>query len=542
MTIKISQLPSASVLNDANILPIVGDVLGTLTNQKITIGLLKAHVLATATISATSVGLGNVTNESKTTMFTNPTFTGTVSGVTAAMVGLGNVTNESKATMFANPTFTGTTTLNTALSGLLKTTAGVVSAATAGTDYQTAQSVTGIVKSSGTTRSAATSGTDYAPGTSALPTGILKSTTTTGALSIAVNGTDYQAPIGTISGLVKGNGVNALTAAIAGTDYQTAQSVTGIVKSSGTTRSAAVAGTDYQAAQSVNGIVKSSGTTRSAAVAGTDYQAPIGTISGIVKGNGANALTAATAGTDYQAPIGTISGLVKGNGANALTAAVANADYQTPVSATGILKSSGVSGNISAATAGTDYQAPVSATGILKSSGVSGNISAAIAGTDYQAPVSATGILKSSGVSGNISAATAGTDYQAPLPTQSGQNGKYLTTDGTTLSWGAVSAVSVDNAVTAAGTTQGTAFVIATDLVNIATGTVNQGVIFPFIVAGRKITVRNSTAVTIKVYPNSGAQINTLGANIGFDLPTLSALEFVCFSSTQWYTLNATFA
>ena len=486
MTIKISQLPSASVLNDANILPIVGDVLGTLTNQKITIGLLKAHVLATATISATSVGLGNVTNESKTTMFTNPTFTGTVSGVTAAMVGLGNVTNESKATMFANPTFTGTTTLNTALSGLLKTTAGVVSAATAGTDYQTAQSVTGIVKSSGTTRSAATSGTDYAPGTSALPTGILKSTTTTGALSIAVNGTDYQAPIGTISGLVKGNGVNALTAAIAGTDYQTAQSVTGIVKSSGTTRSAAVAGTDYQAAQSVNGIVKSSGTTRSAAVAGTDYQAPIGTISGIVKGNGANALTAATAGTDYQAPIGTISGLVKGNGANALTAAVANADYQTPVSATGI--------------------------------------------------------LKSSGVSGNISAATAGTDYQAPLPTQSGQNGKYLTTDGTTLSWGAVSAVSVDNAVTAAGTTQGTAFVIATDLVNIATGTVNQGVIFPFIVAGRKITVRNSTAVTIKVYPNSGAQINTLGANIGFDLPTLSALEFVCFSSTQWYTLNATFA
>ena len=458
MTIKISQLPSASVLNDANILPIVGDVLGTLTNQKITIGLLKAHVLATATISATSVGLGNVTNESKTTMFTNPTFTGTVSGVTAAMVGLGNVTNESKATMFANPTFTGTTTLNTALSGLLKTTAGVVSAATAGTDYQTAQSVTGIVKSSGTTRSAATSGTDYAPGTSALPTGILKSTTTTGALSIAVNGTDYQAPIGTISGLVKGNGVNALTAAIAGTDYQTAQSVTGIVKSSGTTRSAAVAGTDYQAAQSVNGIVKSSGTTRSAAVAGTDYQAPIGTISGIVKGNGANALTAA----------------------------VANADYQTPVSATGI--------------------------------------------------------LKSSGVSGNISAATAGTDYQAPLPTQSGQNGKYLTTDGTTLSWGAVSAVSVDNAVTAAGTTQGTAFVIATDLVNIATGTVNQGVIFPFIVAGRKITVRNSTAVTIKVYPNSGAQINTLGANIGFDLPTLSALEFVCFSSTQWYTLNATFA
>ena len=90
--------------------------------------------------TAAQVGLGNVTNESKATMFANPTFTGTVAGVSkshvglsnvankrqvdedlanaptgilnsnvdADHVGLGNVTNESKATMFANPTFTGT--------------------------------------------------------------------------------------------------------------------------------------------------------------------------------------------------------------------------------------------------------------------------------------------------------------------------------------------------------------------------------------------------------------------------------------------------
>ncbi len=63
------------------------------------------------TISATKVGLGNVTNESKATMFTDPTFTGTVSGVSATMVGLGNVTNESKATMFTSPTFTGHPTI-----------------------------------------------------------------------------------------------------------------------------------------------------------------------------------------------------------------------------------------------------------------------------------------------------------------------------------------------------------------------------------------------------------------------------------------------
>jgi hypothetical protein len=61
-------------------------------------------------ITASMVGLGDVTNESKTAMFTSPTFTGTVTGITAAMVGLGNVANESKATMFSSPTFTGTVT------------------------------------------------------------------------------------------------------------------------------------------------------------------------------------------------------------------------------------------------------------------------------------------------------------------------------------------------------------------------------------------------------------------------------------------------
>ena len=63
--------------------------------------------------TAGDVGLGNVTNESKSTMFTSPTFTGTVSGVTATHVGLGNVTNESKSTMFSSPAFTGNPTATT---------------------------------------------------------------------------------------------------------------------------------------------------------------------------------------------------------------------------------------------------------------------------------------------------------------------------------------------------------------------------------------------------------------------------------------------
>jgi hypothetical protein len=47
-------------------------------------------------------------NSSGGTISGNVNITGTVSGITKAMVGLGNVTNESKTTMFNNPTFTGT--------------------------------------------------------------------------------------------------------------------------------------------------------------------------------------------------------------------------------------------------------------------------------------------------------------------------------------------------------------------------------------------------------------------------------------------------
>lgn len=58
--------------------------------------------------------------------------------------------------------------------------------------------------------------------------------------------------------------------------------------------------------------------------------------------------------------------------------------------------------------------------------------------TGRQAKITANGILKGNG-SGTVSAATAGTDYQAPLPSQTGNSGKYLTTNGSALSWGSVS-------------------------------------------------------------------------------------------------------
>ena len=203
-------------------------------------------------------------------------------------------------------------------------------------------SITGVLKGNGTAISAATSGTDYAPGTGALATGIVKSTTITGLLSIAVAGTDYQAPIGTITGLVKGNGANALTAAVAGTDYQlplpaqTGQ--TGkYLTTDGTTLSWATVtggGSGGSGTVTSTSVVSANGFAGTVATSTSTPAITITTsITGVLKGNG-TAISAAVPGTDYQAPIGTISGLVKGNGANALTAAVAGTDYQAPITLT----------------------------------------------------------------------------------------------------------------------------------------------------------------------------------------------------------------
>jgi len=97
--------------------------------------------------TASDVSLGNVTNESKSTMFASPTFTGTVAGVTKSHVGLGNVTNESKATMFADAALTSNPTAPTQSSGNNSTriaTTAFVSTATAGMGVGITKKLTGV--------------------------------------------------------------------------------------------------------------------------------------------------------------------------------------------------------------------------------------------------------------------------------------------------------------------------------------------------------------------------------------------------------------
>jgi hypothetical protein len=105
-------------------------------------------------------------------------------------------------------------------------------------------------------------------------------------------------------------------------------------------------------------------------------------------------------------------------------------------------------------------------------------------------------------------------------------------------------AYGVSPAVTAAGTTQGGATLLTRpiSIVSTVSAGVTDGVIMPTTTIGMRIMVINTSAATLKVYPASGGQINALGTNVAFSLPAAGRLEFIAATTTQWYTLNATYA
>jgi plastocyanin len=76
---------------------------------------------------------------------------------------------------------------------------------------------------------------------------------------------------------------------------------------------------------------------------------------------------------------------------------------------------------------------------VVSSNGFAGTVASNTTTPAITLSTTLTGLLKGNGTS--LLVATADTDYQSPLPSQSGNSGRYLTTDGSgTLSWGVVAA------------------------------------------------------------------------------------------------------
>jgi len=105
---------------------------------------------------------------------------------------------------------------------------------------------------------------------------------------------------------------------------------------------------------------------------------------------------------------------------------------------------------------------------------------------------------------------------------------------------------SVATGISAAGSTQATGTAISKDFNVVSTVLSGNGVTLPTAVAGMRITVINTSANALNVYPLGNGIINSAAANAAYSQPAGARLDFICTAAAtapggQWYTLNATY-
>jgi hypothetical protein len=191
-------------------------------------------------------------------------------------------------------------------------------------------------------------------------------------------------------------------------------------------------------------------------------------------------------------------------GASLVTGTLTTAS-QPNITSVGTLTSLAVTGNV---TAGNVY---------ANSGTIGANLLTGTLTTAAQPNITSVGTLTSISSSGNITA-----------PSHIANTGYFV--------------ASVNAAVSAAGTAQGNATVLASQVNVTSTVASGAGVALPSATAGMRITVINTAANAVLVYPASGGTINSLAANAAFSLAASGRLDFQAVSTTQWYTLNATYA
>ena len=101
---------------------------------------------------------------------------------------------------------------------------------------------------------------------------------------------------------------------------------------------------------------------------------------------------------------------------------------------------------------------------------------------------------------------------------------------------------SANTAITAAGSTQGTATAITAEINDVTAGiTGTTGVILPTpAAAGLRIFIRNGSAtLSLRIYPHSGGNIAGTGVNAAIEIEFATVLEFIAFDTTNWYLPSA---
>lgn len=212
------------------------------------------------------------------------------------------------------------------------------------------------------------------------------------------------------------------------------------------------------------------------------------------------------------------------------TGATGPAGVNGATGSTGPIGATGPSGGPTGATGATG----LGATGLTGATGIQGS-------TGIAGPTGATGLTGATGSAGT--AAGSNTEVQFNDSTSFGADAN-LTFNKTTgsLSVGGNYLRSVQTSISAAGATQGTATALTKDISIISTVSAGQGVVLPTAVAGMVLIVNNTSATSLNVYPATGAAINSLVTNAAYTHVEGASLQYYAISSTQWYTVGASYA
>lgn len=97
---------------------------------------------------------------------------------------------------------------------------------------------------------------------------------------------------------------------------------------------------------------------------------------------------------------------------------------------------------------------------------------------------------------------------------------------------------SVSIGLSAKGTTQADAMILASDWNSIDTVPANSGVIIPVLAVGADCIVWNAGANALKVYPPVGSQIDALAVNAAYSLSTGKMQWLRCLSSTAMRSMQ----
>ncbi len=228
------------------------------------------------------------------------------------------------------------------------------------------------------------------------------------AVALSVDATGIKFGDGSIQTTASGGGVAGVSSFSAGT--------TGLTPATGTTGAVTLAGTLGVAnggtgATTLTGIVKGSGTSAlSAAVAGTDYVVPSGSITGTAS-NVTGTVAIANGGTGQTTANSALNALLPSQASNSgkvLSTDGTNTSWITAGGGSGTVTSVDVSGGT---------------TGLTTSGG----------------PVTSSGTITLAGTlalaNGGTGATTQSGAANAVLPSQATNSGKFLTTDGSNVSW-----------------------------------------------------------------------------------------------------------